>query len=90
VSSKIFSLLLHVWRDTQKDTFQTQMIRIDTAEAVQLKDGNFLLRVTINENKGTLRCLIRHLASGREVYIQSGPKLFAFVQDCLLDTDGKQ
>ncbi len=33
-----------------------------------------------------MRCYVRHIVSGSEVYMQSGPKLRAFVEDCLLNS----
>lgn len=68
---------------------QVRITRIDTAEDVRLRDGSFLLHITTDEKSSVQRCLIRHLASGREVYVQSGLKLRAFIKACLLINDGE-
>lgn len=72
--------------DATQSVTQLHVARVDSGAGVILKDGYFLLRVTISE-KGSIRCLIRHLASGREAHIQSGKHLVSFIQDCLLDTN---
>ncbi len=63
-----------------------QVERIDDGE-VGLSDGSFLVRVAMDEQRLINRCLIRHIASGRETYIQGGANLSAFVSDCLLQDD---
>jgi hypothetical protein len=68
---------------------QVRVIRNDTAEEVQLKDGMFLLRIWSDNNGRVERCLIRHLASSREAFIQGGPKLRDFVKACLLNDDAQ-
>lgn len=88
MSSTDYSLIVHCQRDVTQGTTQLQVVRVDTAQAVTLKNGDFLLRITINE-KGIARCLIRHLSSGREVHIQSGKHFVAFIQDCLFDNNEK-
>jgi hypothetical protein len=74
--------------DITQATTQLQVVRVDIDEAVTLKDGYFLLRITISK-KGVARCLIRHLSSGREVHIQSGKHFVTFIQDCLLENNEK-
>jgi hypothetical protein len=88
VSKQELSLMLRFQHDATLDATLLQVIRVDGGEAVPLKDGHFLLRITIHE-KGTIRCLVRHLASGREVHLQSGARFVAFIQDCLLDVNDK-
>ncbi|GAC1656736.1 MAG: hypothetical protein NVS4B7_01020 [Ktedonobacteraceae bacterium] len=61
-----------------------QVVRTDTAEEVRLDSGSFLLRISVDEAALVERCLIRHIASGREVYVQSGPGLRTFIKSCLL------
>jgi len=62
-------------------------VRVDTSEEVRLTDGSFLLRISRDGETSVERCLIRHISSGREAYIQSGPNLRAFVKACLLNND---
>jgi len=80
--------MVHCQSGTTPTATQIQVIRVDIGEAVTLKDGYFLLRITISE-KGIVRCLIRHLASGREVHVQSGKHFVTFIQDCLIENNEK-
>ncbi len=87
MSGEILSVIVWCWHDPQTDTTYLRVVRTDIAEEVHLNDGAFLLRIPIDEHAQVRRYFIRHLTSGREVYIQSGPKLRAFVTDCLLKSD---
>jgi hypothetical protein len=79
-----FSIIIWCWSDPQANITQLRLVRVDTSEDVLLKDGIFLLRISIDANTSVVRCFIRHIASGSEVYVQGGPKLRSFVKDCLL------
>jgi hypothetical protein len=84
MAKQVFSLIVKCLRDPQTDVIQLLVIRTDTAEEVQLDGSSFLLRITTLEGGQAERCFIRHIASGREIYVQSGPGLRAFVTSCLL------
>lgn len=84
MSTETFSAILWCWRDLQTDAFQLRVVRVDTGEEVRLNDGSFLLRVSMDTDASVLRCFVRHMASGREVYVQSGLGLREFVKACLL------
>lgn len=84
MDTETFSVVLQGWRDLQTDIFQLRVTRVDTGEELHLDDGSFLLRVSFDTEAALLRCLVRHIASGRETYIQSGPGLREFVNACLL------
>lgn len=80
-----FSLLVWCKRDLSSDFSSAptiRVMRVDTGEEVPLKDGDYLLRLSTDTD--VIRCLVRHLASGREVYIQSGRGLPDFVKACLV------
>ena len=79
-----FSILLWCQPDLQNETTVLRVVRVDTGKAVNLSDSSFLLRVWLEENGTVLRCFIRHIASGREAYIQSSSNLYDFVKACLL------
>jgi hypothetical protein len=66
------------------NTNQLKVVRVDTNEEVHLSDGSFLLRISRDEHTSVQRCLIRHIASGREAYVQGGSNLRAFIKACLL------
>ena len=83
-SEMSFSILVWSRPDLQDETTQLRVVRVDTGKAVNFSESSFLLRIWLEENGTAVRCLIRHMASGREAYIQSGSNLNAFVKACLL------
>ena len=85
MSRRTFSVIVRCWYDNQADATQLQVLRTDTAEKVWLGDSSFLLRISVEEAASVERCYIRHIASGREAYVQGGPSLRAFVKTCLLN-----
>ena len=85
MSHDTYSVLIWCWHDPQTHATQLRIVHADTAEEVRLKKGSFLLRVSRDEGSSVERCLIRHIASGREAYIQSSKKLREFIKGCLLD-----
>lgn len=87
MGSETFSVIVWVRRDLLAGTTQLKVVRVDTSEEVHLSEGSFLLRISRDEDKSVERCFIRHIASGREAYVQSGPNLRAFIKSCLLDAD---
>ena len=78
---------MRCWYGPQTDSTRLQVVRVDTNEEVRLSDSSFLLRISLGEHRSVLRCFIRHLASGREAYVQGGSGLRAFVKDCLMKDD---
>jgi hypothetical protein len=90
MSSETFSFIVWFWHDQLTNANQLKVVRVDTSEEVRLTDGSFLLRISRDGETSVERCLIRHISSGREAYIQSGPNLRAFVRDCLLQSGGSE
>ena len=86
----MFSILVWCWHNLQTDTTQLRVVLVDTGEEVRLKESSFLLRMSRDEGSPVERCLIRHIASGREAYVQSGLGLRAFVKACLLNNDAPE
>lgn len=84
MSSDDFSVIVRCWHDLQTDVTRLQVVRVDTNEEVRLSGSSFLLRISLGEHGSVLRCFIRHLASGREAYVQGGSGLRTFVKVCLL------
>jgi hypothetical protein len=82
-----FSIIIRCWHDPQTDLTQIRLVHVDSGEEVLLKDGAFLVRISTDAKTLVVRCFIRHIASGREAYVQSGPKLHAFVKECLLTSE---
>ncbi len=89
MSREAFSIIVQCRRDAQGNFTRLQVVNVDTAEEVLLSDSSFLLRCW-TENATVERCLIRHLSSGREIYVQSGPGLRAFIGVCLLNDNGEE
>jgi hypothetical protein len=78
------SIIVWCWHDLQSDTTRLRLVCVDTGEEVQLKESSFLLRISIDARTSVVRCFLRHTASGKEAYMQGGPKLRRFIEDCLL------
>lgn len=87
MSRAAFSLIISCEYDLQSDMTQMLIVRVDTGENVRLREGSFLLRCSLSGRATAQRCLIRHIASGREAYVQVGPGLRDFIKDCLLYTN---
>jgi hypothetical protein len=87
MSHAALSLIISCEYDLQSDTTQVRIVRVDTGENVRLRDGSFLLRCSTNGQTRAQRCLIRHIASGREAYVQGGANLRTFVKTCLLSNN---
>ncbi len=90
MDNTLTSLLVRCWYDMQTDTVRLQVIRTDTTEPVSFGDHRFFLRFSVDEETSVVRCLIRHIASGREAFVQGGPHLCAFIRACLLQSDGPE
>jgi len=84
MTKNVFSIIVKCCRDPQTDATRLQVVRTDTAEEVHLDSSSFLIRISVDEAIQFERCFIRHSASGREIYVQSGPGLHAFIKSCLL------
>ncbi len=78
------SVSVWCWSDLPTNATQLRVVNVATGEEVHLSSGSFLLRISIDAKAPVTRCYIRHIASGREAYIQGGPNLRAFVKACLL------
>ncbi len=79
---------VRTWSDPASGATRVQVLRVDRAGAVRLVNASFLVRLTFDPGGGIVRCRLRHIASGREAYVQGGPGLRAFVADCLLGAAG--
>jgi hypothetical protein len=85
-----FSCIVRYWHDPQTNSTCMSVVRVDTGEEVRVKENSFLLRVSRDGDAQIERCLIRHLPSGHETYVQSGLNLRAFVKEHLLIDDASQ
>jgi hypothetical protein len=72
------SLIVRCWGELQGATPEDRVQGI-----VELESSLFLIRLSADTGKATERCMIRHIASGREVYVQSGAGLSRFIRECL-------
>ena len=86
MSTNALSIIVKCWYDSRTDATHLQVVRTDTAEELHLSNSTFLLRISVDEAASVERCYIRHIASGREAYVQGGPSLRAFVKTCLLNS----
>lgn len=90
MSKENLSIIVWCWYDLPTDAIRMRMVRADTGEDLRVKDGNFLLRFSVDEATSIVRCFIRHIASGREAYVQGGPNLHKFVKTCLLSNGASE
>jgi len=84
MATEIISLIVRCQLNQLNQTLDLQVERVDTGEQIHLHEGVFLLRVFSDDTATHTRCLIRHLASGREAFVQGGPHLNDFIQKVLL------
>ena len=75
MSSETFFVIVWFWHDQLTNPTRLKVVRVDTSEEVQLTGGSFLLRISRDGETSVERCLIRHISSGREAYVQGGPNL---------------
>ena len=90
MGNRTISVLVRCWYDRETDITRLQIRRTDTAEEVRLHNNSFLLYFTVEENTHFKRCRIRHIASGKEAFVQIGPNLYAFIKSYLLDNGGTE
>ena len=84
MSSESFSILVRCHNDPQTGVVQLQVVSVSTGEDIRFKDAVFLLRISIDTGTSIVRCLIRHIASGNEAFVQGGPALQRFIKANLL------
>lgn len=89
MNNEDISILVRCQYDAQTDIAQLQIVRVETVEQIRLRNGYFLLRIRIDDTTQTLRCLVRHIPSGEEGYVQSGPNIRNFLKTYLLDYTGE-
>ena len=85
MNGNLFSIVVKCWHDPMTGTTHVQVVRTDTAQEVLLGNNTFLLRIPVEEKGRVQRCWMRHIASGREAYVQGGPGLRDFIKTCLLN-----
>jgi hypothetical protein len=85
MNSNVFSIIVKCWYDTQTGETHLQVVRTDTAQEVHLGNSTFLLRIPVGGLAPLERYYIRHIASGRDAYVQGGPGLRDFINTCLLN-----
>ncbi|HEY6407382.1 MAG TPA: hypothetical protein VIY29_07940 [Ktedonobacteraceae bacterium] len=82
--NEVLSFFVWCRHDQQTDAMKLQVVSADTGNEVRLNEGSFLLRIFSLEDGTVQRCFIRHIASGREAYMQGGIQLRTFVKECML------
>jgi hypothetical protein len=85
MSTTTASFVIQCWRDLPTGVKLVRVVRVETEQTVPIATTSFLLRFTRSADGVIERCYMRHIASGRESYVQGGPGLSAFVHECLLE-----
>ena len=83
------SVIVWCWSDSQTNATQLRAVNVATGEEVHLNNARFLLRISLDAKASVTRCFIRHLASDREAYVQSGSGLRSFIEACLASDSGE-
>jgi hypothetical protein len=78
------SVIIRCWSDPQTRDTRLRVVSVATGEDVHLNEGTFLLRISIDAKAAVTRCFIRHIASGREAYVQSSTGLWSFIKASLV------
>jgi hypothetical protein len=78
------SVIIRCWPDPQTNATRLRLVGVATGEEVHLNEGTFLLRISIDAKASVTRCFIRHIASGREAYVQSSSGLWSFIKASLV------
>jgi hypothetical protein len=77
-----YAFLVRCRYDPQGDANWLHIVDVGTGQDVHIDSGTLLLRIFVDPSGAILRCQVRHLASGREAYIQSSAHLKAFIKAC--------
>ena len=79
------SFFVQYRHDSKTGFTRLEIVQVENAKKVQLRNGSFLLRISVDDETFVVRCHIRHIASGREAYVQGGQGLYTFITFCLLN-----
>lgn len=79
MSSAGWSFIVHLSPDRQGSTIQIWIVQVEEATPVHLNRASFMIRAAVDAERTITRCLVRHLSSGREAYLQTGSALPAFL-----------
>lgn len=79
------SFVIQCWHEQPTGIRLVRVVRVETEQTIPLATNSFLLRFTCSADGSIERCYMRHIASGRQAYVQGGPGLSAFVRECLLE-----
>jgi hypothetical protein len=85
MSDESWSFAVQLWPDPGTGVTSIQVVRVDEAKVLHLSSSSYVVRIMIDQEHGITRCLMRHVGSGCEAYLQGGSGLKAFVEDCLLE-----
>lgn len=79
-----FAFQVRCWRSAPTEHTMMQVIDVATGQEVPFEGGNFILQVVLDNEPANMRCKVRHLESGQEIFLQSGLLLPDFIKACLL------
>jgi hypothetical protein len=85
MSTTTASFVIQCWQDLHPRNRLVRVVRIETEQTVPIATNSYLLRFMHTDDGRIERCYIRHIASGREAYLQGGPGLSNFVCECVLN-----
>ena len=85
MSTTTASFVIQCWQALHTSIKLVRIVRIETEQTVPIATNSFLLRFTHSDDGRSERCYIRHIASGREAYLQGGLDMGNFVRECVLE-----
>ena len=78
--SEYISFIVSSWQDEANPTMRWKVHCTRGDQDVRFPDATFVVRTWIEKDEQVVRCLIRHLQTGRQVQLQSGQRALEFLR----------
>ncbi len=79
--SRYMSFVVQSWCGDGSGPMCWRLCRVHDQEELRLPDASFVVRAWIDDQEQMVRCVVRHVSSGREVQFQSGERAVEFIRD---------
>ena len=78
--SEYISFIVSSWQDKANPAMRWKVHCTRGDQELSFPDATFVIRTWIEEDQQVVRCLIRHVQSGRQVQFQSGQRALEFLR----------
>ena len=78
--SEYISFVVSSWQDSANPAMRWKVHSTRGDQEIRFPDATFVVRTWIEEDQQVVRCLIRHVQSGRQVQFQSGQRALEFLR----------